>query len=84
MSKGNASKITFFYLLSLFGLVFMALCSGMVLFQIINKLIPDLIGTYSGRYVSQAMSFGISAIIVASPVFYWMTSLISLPSGFAQ
>jgi hypothetical protein len=83
MISKNSAKITFFYLLSLFGLAFMAISSGMILFQVINKLIPDLIGTYSGRYSTDALRFAISAVIVATPVYYWMTSLIqkSLKSG---
>lgn len=75
MSLKNGAKITFFYLLSLFGLVFAAISSGMILFQVINKLIPDAIN-YSGRFSAEALRFGISAVIVATPVYYWMTSLI--------
>lgn len=76
METKNGAKITFFYLLSLFGLVFTALTSGMILFQAINKLIPDAVGTYSGRYSTSQLRFAISAVIVASPVYFWMTSLI--------
>ncbi len=83
MNTKNSAKITFFYLLSLFGLVFAALTSGMILFQVINKLIPDVVGTYSGRYSTSQLRFAISAVIVASPVYFWMTSLIqkSLKKG---
>ena len=83
METKNGAKITFFYLLSLFGLVFAALTSGMILFQAINKLIPDAVGTYSGRYSTSQLRFAISAVIVASPVYFWMTSLIqkSLKKG---
>jgi TRAP-type C4-dicarboxylate transport system permease small subunit len=82
MSSKNSAKITFFYLLSLFGLVFTALTSGMILFQVINKLIPDVIN-YSSRFSAEQLRFAISAVIVASPVYYWMTSLIqkSLKKG---
>lgn len=82
MPSKNSAKITFFYLLSLFGLVFTALTTGMILFQIINKLIPDVIN-YSGRFSARQLRFAISAVIVASPVYYWMTSLIqkSLKKG---
>ena len=83
MEAKHSAKITFFYLLSLFGLVFAALTSGMILFQVINKLIPDAVGTYSGRYSTSQLRFAISAVIVASPVYFWMTSLIqkSLKKG---
>jgi TRAP-type C4-dicarboxylate transport system permease small subunit len=82
MNTANSAKITFFYLLSLFGLVFAAISSGMILFQVINKLIPDAIN-YSGRFSADALRFAISAVIVATPVYYWMTSLIqkSLKKG---
>ncbi|MDD3284728.1 MAG: DUF5671 domain-containing protein [Patescibacteria group bacterium] len=82
MSSTNSAKITFFYLLSLFGLVFAAISSGMILFQVINKLIPDTIN-YSGRFSAEALSFAISSVIIAMPVYYWMTSLIqkSLKKG---
>lgn len=76
MSSKNGAKITFFYLLSLFGLAFAAISSGMILFQVINKLIPDVVGTYDGRFSTNALRFAISAVIVATPVYYWMTSLI--------
>jgi len=75
MENKNSAKITFFYLLSLFGLVFAAISSGMILFQVINKLIPDALN-YSGRFSPEALRFAISAVIVATPVYYWMTSLI--------
>ncbi len=82
MSTTNSVKITFFYLLSLFGLIFAALSSGIILFQVINKLIPDALN-YSGRFSADALRFAISAVIVAAPVYYWMTSLIqkSLKKG---
>jgi hypothetical protein len=82
MSSANSAKITFFYLLSLFSLAFAAISSGMILFQVINKLIPDALN-YSGRFSAEALRFGISAVIVATPVYYWMTSLIqkSLKKG---
>lgn len=82
MASTNSAKITFFYLLSLFGLVFAAISSGMILFQVINKLIPDTIN-YSGRFSAEALSFAISSVIIAMPVYYWMTSLIqkSLKKG---
>jgi hypothetical protein len=49
---------------------------------VINKLIPDALN-YSGRFSADALRFAISAVIVAAPVYYWMTSLIqkSLKKG---
>src|SRR3989344_332250 len=68
--KNNAAKFAFFYMLSLIALVFVAVASGTILFQIINKLVPDIADIYSSFYQEEAMRFGISALIIASPIFY--------------
>ena len=57
-------------MLSLVALVFMAVATGMIVFQIINKAIIDIINEYSGRYSSEALKFGISALIISAPIFY--------------
>src|SRR6056297_3280071 len=75
-TRDNSAKFAFFYLLSLVALLFMALSTGMVLFQIINKLIPETSGFYSGSYSSGAMKFGISALVVSIPIFYVLTARI--------
>lgn len=66
----NAAKFAFFYLLSLVALIFMALSTGMIIFQIINKYIVDLIRQYSGDYSDNQMKFAISALIISTPIFY--------------
>lgn len=71
MENNNSAKIAFFYLLSSAALIFMALASGMIIFQIINKYIPDIINQYSGNYSDGTMKFGISALIVTAPIFYY-------------
>lgn len=71
MENNNSAKIAFFYLLSSAALIFMALASGMIIFQIINKFIPDIINQYSGNYSDSTMKFGISALIVTAPIFYY-------------
>lgn len=68
--SNNAAKFAFFYLLSLVALIFMALSSGMIIFQIINKYIVDLIRQYSGDYSDDQMKFAISALIISTPIFY--------------
>lgn len=68
--KNNAAKFAFFYMLSLIALVFVAVASGTIIFQIINKLVPDIANIYSSAYQEEAMRFGISALIIASPIFY--------------
>ncbi|PWB38917.1 MAG: hypothetical protein C3F02_01505 [Parcubacteria group bacterium] len=69
-TQNNAAKFAFFYMLSLIALVFVAVASGTILFQIINKLVPDIANIYSSMYLDEAMRFGISALIIASPIFY--------------
>ncbi len=66
----NAAKFAFFYMLSLVALVFMALSTGMIIFQIINKNIIDLLQQYSGSYSPDQLKFAISALIISTPIFY--------------
>lgn len=69
-TSNNAAKYAFFYMLSLVALVFMALSTGMVVFQIINKNIVDVLKDYGMMYNSEALKFAISAIIISSPVYF--------------
>ena len=71
----NNAKFTFFYLLSLVALGFMATCTGVIVFQIINKSILDAV-EYSG-FSSEALRFAISAIIISAPIYYIMISQIN-------
>jgi len=70
MSKNNAPKFAFFYLLSLVALVFTALSVGIIVFQIINKEILDVIEQYQGMYSDGALKFAISTIIISTPIYY--------------
>jgi len=69
-TKSNAAKFAFFYMLSLVALIFMALTSGMIIFQIINKNIPDILNLYQGRFSPSQLKFAISALIISTPIFY--------------
>ncbi len=71
----NNAKFAFWYMLSLVALIFMALSSGMIVFQVINKAVADALVGYEG-YSDSIMKFAISAIVIASPLYYWMLSLI--------
>ncbi len=71
--RNNAAKFAFFYMLSLVALIFMALSSGMIIFQIINKLILDPINQFSGRFSTDALKFAISAIIISTPIYFLIT-----------
>jgi len=71
----NNAKFAFWYMLSLVALIFMALSSGIIIFQIINKAVADVLVGYQG-YSDEAMKFAISAVVIAAPLFYWMLRLI--------
>ncbi|MCK5510153.1 hypothetical protein KAI65_01230 [Candidatus Parcubacteria bacterium] len=70
MEQQNNAKFAFFYMLSLFSLIFMAIAVGMIIFQIINKEIVDIITDYRGRYEPDALKSGISSLIIATPIFF--------------
>lgn len=76
MEQQNA-KFSFFYLLSLVGLIFTALGVGMIIFQIINKKIIDAVRIYPGGFDAGVLKFAISAIIIAAPVYFILTWLIN-------
>lgn len=69
----DAAKFAFFYLLSLVSLLFMAISSGLVIFQLINKYIIDTVNQYSSSFNSDALKFSISAILVSTPIYYFTT-----------
>ncbi|HTX86658.1 MAG TPA: DUF5671 domain-containing protein [Candidatus Nanoarchaeia archaeon] len=75
--KSNAAKFVFLYLLHLVALGFMTVSFGNVIFQIINKYIPDITAPFAEN------KFAISALLVSIPIFYVVSYLIqkSLFSG---
>ncbi len=75
MNNKNNAKYAFYYLLSLVALIFTALSVGMVVFGIINKTIPDAINYYGS--VDGPLKFAISALFIAAPIFYFISSLIN-------
>lgn len=84
MTKNNSPKFAFWYLLSLVALVFVAFSVGASIFQLINKYIPDIAEqNYQFRVSMELLKFAISALIVATPLYFWMQSLIfkNLKSG---
>lgn len=76
-TSNNTAKFTFFYLLSLVALIFMALSTGMIIFQVINKNIIDILEPFRGQYSSGALKFAISAIIISAPIYYAMVAQIN-------
>ena len=73
----NNAKFTFYYLLSLVSLVFMSLGTGMILFQIINSLVPDIAGRLFQGYNDGTIRFGIAALFVSAPVYFFTTAAIN-------
>jgi len=76
MTKINAPKYAFYYLLALVALIFSALSVGMIVFQLINKNMPDIFGKFGVDFSPDILKFAISAIIIAAPIFFWMSRLI--------
>lgn len=80
MTEGNnAPKFTFFYLLSLVALIFVSISLGMIAFNIINIKIIDVfapLSSYNLLSYNSQFRFAISALLIASPIYYVMTALI--------
>lgn len=76
MDHNNNAKYAFYYLLSLASLIFVGLSIGMVAFGIIDRSVSDALDSSYYNYNGQ-LKFAISALLIASPIYYWMSSLIS-------
>lgn len=70
MNNKNNAKFAFWYLLSLVALIFMALSTGQVLFQIINKTVIDFTTNYSSNFNSNILKFAISSLIISIPLYF--------------
>lgn len=77
MNTKHDAKYTFYYLLSLVALIFMAISVGMVAFGIIDKTIPDILNYYNYSSVDSRLKFAISALLISIPVFYSVSCLIN-------
>lgn len=71
MSSNNNAKFAFWYLLSLVALVFMALSTGQVIFQVINKYIPEFTSHYGVVFDSSILKFAISSLIISIPLYFF-------------
>ncbi len=74
-NMNNNAKYAFYYLLSLVALIFTAISVGMVAFGIINDTIFDTLTSRNG--VSDSLKFAISALIIATPIFFVTQKLIN-------
>ncbi len=73
--KANSAQHAFFYLTSFFALAFVAFAVGGLFFQVINYYFPEVI---NGNDFSQgSVKFSIAALIVAAPVFYFLSRIIN-------
>lgn len=75
--SNNAAKHAFFYLTSFFTLGVVAIGIGTLFFQIINYFFPDDIDSWR-QFSQTALKFAISSLIIAAPVYYFVTRNINL------
>ncbi|MDD2680738.1 MAG: DUF5671 domain-containing protein [Patescibacteria group bacterium] len=76
MNSHNA-KFAFYYLLSLAALIFVALSVGMIIFGIIDSTIIDALTYNSYNSVDGQLKFAISALLIAAPIYYFLSHLIN-------
>ena len=68
----------FLYLLMFLALFFVALGSGNILFQLINKNFSDpLMESYAAAFDQSSARFGIAALFVAAPIFFFISRLVN-------
>lgn len=75
--KPSAAKHIFYYLLAFFTLAFAATGIGEILFQVINASFPETTYAYESVYDAWTMRFGLSSVIVAAPIYWFMTFVIN-------
>lgn len=71
MSHNNNAKFAFWYMLSLVALIFMALSTGQVIFQLINKTITDFTTGYAPTFDANILKFAISSLIISIPLYFF-------------
>jgi hypothetical protein len=73
-----SARETFFYLVLFVTLYITAFHVGAVLFQLVNRAVPDVAGStsYGDDYSPEAARGAIAAIVIAFPIFLFMSRLI--------
>lgn len=67
----------FLYVVTFVALFFVAMGTGSILFQFVNKAFPDAVSAaVEGIYSQEAVKFGIAAIFVALPIFLLLMRII--------
>jgi len=77
MSENHSAKYAFYYLLSLVALVFVSVSVGLISFGIINQTVADTLALNAYRDYNSQFRFAISALLIAAPIFYVISRLIS-------
>ncbi|MDD4527558.1 MAG: DUF5671 domain-containing protein [Candidatus Margulisbacteria bacterium] len=68
--KNHNPKYAFYYILSLVALIFVAISSALIVFQIIDKSVFDALAYYGSYSNQSALRFGISALLISAPIFF--------------
>ena len=76
-APSHAAKHTFYYLLILVTLSFCAIGIGQIVFQIINSSFPDVAFIYQAAFNQDVLRFGLSAVIVTSPIYWFISRAIN-------
>lgn len=72
------AREAFLYLLMFLTLYWSAFSFGQLLYQFINRAFPDaVLGAYSGSIDSSVMRMDIASLIIAFPVFLWISWIIA-------
>ena len=75
--KNHSPKYAFYYLLSLVALIFTSVSVVMIVFEIIDRSIFDSLAYYGSINDQGSLRFGISALLVSSPIFFVCVNLIN-------
>lgn len=75
--KNHNPKYAFYYILSLVALIFVAISSAIIVFQIIDKSVFDALAYYGSYSNQSALRFGISALLISAPIFFLCVNLIN-------
>ncbi len=78
MNNKHNAKYAFYYLLSLVSLIFISISVGLIAFGIIDITIPDTLKYYyNSSFTNNSFRFAISALLIATPIFYYLSFLIN-------
>jgi hypothetical protein len=75
-AHNNPAKDFFLHLLEFFSLAFVVFGEGAILFQFINKFVSDQIERTISPFDQGGVKFGIAALIIAGPMFFFVSKII--------